>query len=197
MIVFFRPTSEVDISETVCSNYMQFNLEKDMIYDNSHIKFPVIRTNRLRDIDLGSWPKNQKWSMIESMIDHYHHRWSMIGSIRSSWWSTDTGEGTLYPVCPGTMYPHCPPGDQSGARKSMTTNHSPPWGAVRVHCTQADRIQCTLTARADRVHCTRAPRYNAGGARFDCPDCLLISSKNKIFIEECILKWRNYELCLQ
>ena len=21
--------------------------------------------------------------------------------------------------------------------------------------------------------------------------------KNKIFIEECILKWRNYELCLQ
>ena len=24
------------------------------------------------------------------MIDHYHHRWSMIGSIRSSWWSMDT-----------------------------------------------------------------------------------------------------------
>ena len=38
------------------------------------------------------------------------------------------------PVCPGTMYPHCPPGDQSEARKSMTTNHGPPWGAVRVQC---------------------------------------------------------------
>ena len=45
----------------------------------------------------------------------------------------------------------------------MTTNHGPPWGAVRVHCTHA--------ARAVRVHCTGAPRYNAGGARFDSPDC--------------------------
>ena len=37
--------------------------------------------------------------------------------------------------------PHCPPGDQSEARKSMTTNHSPPWGAVRV-CPRAVRVQC-------------------------------------------------------
>ena len=80
-------------------------------------------------------------------------------------------EGTLYPVCPGTMYPHCPPGDQSEARKSMTTNHSPPWGAVRVHCTGAAPVQCTLLPGAVRVHCTGGPRYNPGGARFDSPDC--------------------------
>ena len=61
-------------------------------------------------------------------------------------------EGTLYPVCPGTMYPHCPPGDQSEARKSMTTNHSLPWGAMRY-------IVPGQT------------RYNAGAARFVCPDC--------------------------
>ena len=72
-------------------------------------------------------------------------------------------EGTLYPVCPGTMYPHCPPGDQSEASKSMTANHSPPWGAVRVHCTRGALVQCTLTARADRVHCTRAPRVHCPG----------------------------------
>ena len=40
------------------------------------------------------------------------------------------------------MYPHCPPGDQSEASKSMTANHSPPWGAVRVHCTRGAPVQC-------------------------------------------------------
>ena len=32
----------------------------------------------------------------------------------------------------------------------MTTNHSPSWGAVRVHCTGADPVQCT---GADPVQC--------------------------------------------
>ena len=36
----------------------------------------------------------------------------------------------------------------------MTTNHSPPWGAVRYIV-------------------PGPPRYNAGAARFDCPDCCL------------------------
>ena len=34
---------------------------------------------------------------------------------------------------------------------------------------------------ADRVHCTRAPRYNAGGARFDCHDCSLSHSEQLLF----------------
>ena len=59
----------------------------------------------------------------------------------------------LYLGRPGTMYPHCPPGDQSEARKSMTNNYSPPRG------------QCGYIVPGQTG-------YNAGGARFDCPDCL-------------------------
>ena len=36
----------------------------------------------------------------------------------------------------------------------MTTNHGPPWGAVRVHCTRA--------ARGSEGTLYRGPRYNAG-----------------------------------
>ena len=53
------------------------------------------------------------------------------------------------------------------------------WGAVRVHCTRGALVQCTLTARGRQGTLYQgtpgtlsgAPRYNAGGARFDCPDC--------------------------
>ena len=77
----------------------------------------------------------------------------------------------IVPGLPRYIVPSLPPGDQSEARKSMTTNHSPPWGAVRVHCTGAAPVQCTLLPGAVRVHYTGAPRYNPGGARFDSPDC--------------------------
>ena len=53
----FRQTSNVNISETVYPNDLKFNLERDMIWDYSHLKFQVIRVNRFRDIDVGSWPK--------------------------------------------------------------------------------------------------------------------------------------------
>ena len=77
----------------------------------------------------------------------------------------------IVPGLPRYNVPSRPPGDQSEARKSMKTNHSPPWGAVRVHCTGVAPVQCTLLLGAVRVHCTGAPRYNPGGDRFDSPDC--------------------------
>ena len=54
---FFRQTSNVNISETVYPNDLKFNLERDMIWDYSQLKFQFSRINRFRDIDVGSWPK--------------------------------------------------------------------------------------------------------------------------------------------
>ena len=83
--------------------------------------------------------------------------------------SAPGSEGTLYQGTPGTMYPHCPPWRTVIGCHRFAGLWLVSWGAVRVHCTRADRVQCTLTARADRVHCPGVPGYNAGGARLDCP----------------------------
>ena len=65
--------------------------------------------------------------------------------VQSSIYSRGT-QNAVPPLCTRSspaMYPLPPqctrttPGaDQSETRKSMTTNHGPPWGAVRVHCTR-------------------------------------------------------------
>ena len=44
--LFFRPTSDVDISETVCPNYLKFDVRI------------VLYKVCFRDIDVGSRPKN-------------------------------------------------------------------------------------------------------------------------------------------
>ena len=55
--LIFRPTSQVDILETVCPNYLKFDVLIVLYQVPFQIKLHVIRTNRFRDIDLGSWPK--------------------------------------------------------------------------------------------------------------------------------------------
>ena len=47
----------------------------------------------------------------------------------------------------------------------MTTNHSPPWGAVRY-----------IVPGQTRYNVPGQTRYNAGAARFVCPDCTSTSN---------------------
>ena len=54
---FFRPTSDVSISEMVYPNYLKFDVRIVLYQVPFQIKFEVILTNGYRDIDLGSWPK--------------------------------------------------------------------------------------------------------------------------------------------
>ena len=54
---FLRPTSDVDISETVCPNHLKFDVRIVLYQVPFQIEFQVIRTNRFRDIELGSLPK--------------------------------------------------------------------------------------------------------------------------------------------
>ena len=89
--LIFRPTSQVDILETVCPNYLKFDVRIVLYQVPFQIKLHVIRTNRFRDIDHGSWPKNRSfllgppftmivwWSMIAdkwsiTIIDHHDDR---------------------------------------------------------------------------------------------------------------------------
>ena len=54
---FLRPTSDVDISETVCPNDLKFDVRIVLYKVPLLIEFQVIRSNRFRDIELGSLPK--------------------------------------------------------------------------------------------------------------------------------------------
>ena len=54
---FLRPTSDVAISETVCPNYLKFDVRIVLYQVPFQIEFQVIRTNRLRDSEVGSLPK--------------------------------------------------------------------------------------------------------------------------------------------
>ena len=60
---FFRPTSEVSISEMVYPNYLKFDVRIVLYQVPFQIKFEVILTNGYRDIDLGSWPKKRSGKM--------------------------------------------------------------------------------------------------------------------------------------
>ena len=55
--LIFRPTSQVNILEPVCPNYLKFDVRIVLYQVPFQIKLHVIRTNRFRDIDLGSWPE--------------------------------------------------------------------------------------------------------------------------------------------
>ena len=54
---FFRPNSNVDISETVYSIYLKFEVRIVLDHVPFQIEFQVIRINRFRDIDIGSLPE--------------------------------------------------------------------------------------------------------------------------------------------
>ena len=56
-IAFFRPTSYVNISETVYPIYLKIKVQRVPTSHSSHINFWVNRITRFRDIDVGSWPK--------------------------------------------------------------------------------------------------------------------------------------------
>ena len=60
---FFRPTSDVSISEMVYPNYLKFDVRIVLYQVPFQIKFEVILTNGYRDIDLGSWPKKRSGKM--------------------------------------------------------------------------------------------------------------------------------------
>ena len=53
---FFRPNSNVDISETVYSIDLKFEVRIVLDHVPFQIEFQVIRINRFRDIDIGSLP---------------------------------------------------------------------------------------------------------------------------------------------
>ena len=57
LIVFFGPSPDVDISNTVRPNHLKFCVETDLIWYYSHIKFQIIGINRFRDIDVRSLPR--------------------------------------------------------------------------------------------------------------------------------------------
>ena len=58
---FFRPNSDVNISETVYSIYLKFEVRIVLDHVPFQIEFQVIRINRFKDIDIGSLPeKNPK-----------------------------------------------------------------------------------------------------------------------------------------
>ena len=59
MLRFFRPNSNVDISETVYSIDLKFEVRIDLDYVPFQIDFQVIRINRFRDIDVGSLPEKK------------------------------------------------------------------------------------------------------------------------------------------
>ena len=56
---FFRPNSNVDISETVYSIDLKFEVRIVLDHVPFQIEFKVIRINRFRDIDDGSLPKKR------------------------------------------------------------------------------------------------------------------------------------------
>ena len=60
---FFRPTSDVSISEMVYPNYLKFDVRIVLYQVPFQIKFEVILTNGYRDINLGSWPKKRSGKM--------------------------------------------------------------------------------------------------------------------------------------
>ena len=53
---FFRPNSNVDISETVYLIDLKFEVRIVLDHVPFQIEFQVIRINRFRDIDIGSLP---------------------------------------------------------------------------------------------------------------------------------------------
>ena len=64
---FFWPNSNVDISETVYSIDLKFEVRIVLDHVPFQIEFQVIRINRFRDIDIGSLPgKNPKKNCIYS-----------------------------------------------------------------------------------------------------------------------------------
>ena len=56
---FFRPNSNVDISETVYSIDLKFEVRIVLDHVPFQIEFQVIRINRFRDIDIGSLPEKK------------------------------------------------------------------------------------------------------------------------------------------
>ena len=56
---FFRPNSNVDISETVHSIDLKFEVRIVLDHVPFQIEFQVIRTNRFRDIGIGSLPEKR------------------------------------------------------------------------------------------------------------------------------------------
>ena len=64
---FFRPNSNVDISETVYSIDLKFEVRIVLDHVPFQIEFQVIRINRFRDIDIGSLPekKTEKTYLFE------------------------------------------------------------------------------------------------------------------------------------
>ena len=63
---FFRPNSNVDISETVYSIYLKFEVRIVLDHVPFQIEFQVIRINRFRDIDIGSLPEKDRKKRIYS-----------------------------------------------------------------------------------------------------------------------------------
>ena len=64
---FFRPNSNVDISETVYSIDLKFEVRIVLDHVPFQIEFQVIRINRFRDIDIGILPgkKTKKTYLFE------------------------------------------------------------------------------------------------------------------------------------
>ena len=56
-IAFFRPTSYVNISETVYPIYLKIKVQRVPTSHSSNINFRVNRITRFRDIVVGSWPE--------------------------------------------------------------------------------------------------------------------------------------------
>ena len=56
---FFRPNSNVDISETVYSIDLKFEVQIVLDHVPFQIEFQVIRINCSRDIDIGSLPEKK------------------------------------------------------------------------------------------------------------------------------------------
>ena len=63
---FFRPNSNVDISETVYSIDLKFEVRIVLDHVPFQIEFQVIRTNRFRDIGIGSLPEKRPKKRIHS-----------------------------------------------------------------------------------------------------------------------------------
>ena len=57
---FFRPTSDVNISETGYPIYLKINVRRVASGDSLHFNFEVNRINSFRDIDVGSWPEKTR-----------------------------------------------------------------------------------------------------------------------------------------
>ena len=58
---FFRPNSNVDISETVYLIDLKFEVQIVLDHVPFQIEFQVIRINRFRDIDIGSLPEKNNF----------------------------------------------------------------------------------------------------------------------------------------